>query len=149
MSLENDTFNDGSQINIKNILRGESGIYFLVVSNYNLQNQSHAEKYLTDIVKIAQQLPEHKKEVHSAIAGRMRPCMTCVGEMTTVIDRFNPHSGLIWPMLFLKQPADTAARTLNVLLTQPASASSAKDGGIHLGYDSGSDSDDESRFGFG
>lgn len=112
---------------------GRSGQIYVVSST----KDQHAEEKLMDVLALA------GNGYPAVIAGKKRPCGTCLGRMQHMSDQgfpvtFGGNPGLLWKERFTRQPADVRAVTARELAARDQYVSE-----IGQGYGSESDSEDE------
>jgi hypothetical protein len=111
-----------------------SGNTYVIIAN---QDGRHAEEKLMDLLELADY------RARAVVAGKKRPCGTCLGRMQQMKENgfdviFGQRPGLIWKESFQRQPLEVRQVTLRELKARSQYVSD-----IGQGYASESDSDIE------
>ncbi len=138
LSLKNDLKQD-SELVANKLQEKSCGIFFVTVQNFSYERR-HAEEFLVDIAEYAK---ARFDKVRTCIAGKKRPCLTCTGRMTGVIDDYGKRPGRFWVHAIEHQSPTTALRTYSILCQSASYVTQAKNGTSAKDYDSASDTEEE------
>lgn len=139
---------------IENGISSTGNVFFVSITGHS-NKQRHAEEFLCDIaeyVKSREQEIKNRSSIsnesaipmHTAIAGKKRPCIGCSGRMRTLISNYGQFPGKFWSHTIKDQPQNAQIETLKLLHEASAHTSVYKDGRtLDNDYDSGSESEEE------
>jgi hypothetical protein len=128
---------------ITDLLKDSPGGVYCLDNHKSLNKQRHAEECLVDVAEHIEELGKaNGVAVSTSVNGKKRPCITCSGRMTGVVDKFSSNPGLLWLHAAGKQPAEVAKRSYEVALTKQSNVTQDGRGRDAPAYDSGSDNTD-------
>lgn len=126
---------------VKEVVDKNGGGVFYINNQKSRYKERHAEECLVDIAEDIYEYAESQNiQVYTSICGKKRPCLSCTGRMTSVIDHFPAHPGYVWLHAVAHQPPAVVKRTFETIFKTQSCVTIDGRGKTTADYGSASDS---------